>query len=318
MIDVLLLILGLVLILAGASALTDGASAIARRFNISDMVIGLTIVAFGTSAPELVISSVSSIKGSAGLALGNVVGSNIFNILLIIGITAAVHPIRVDSRTISRDVPFVLLSSLVVCFVALDSVFDAGSENRITRADGLLLLAFFAIFMRYTISMAHNSSASESNATKSLKLSVAVLYTLGGLLGLIFGGQIFVDGASGVARMLGVSEAIIGLTIVAGGTSLPELATSVVAAVKNKPDMAVGNVVGSCIFNAFLILGVSATIAPMGVEGFNISDFGVLVGASVLFWIVSYLYKKRTITRIEGILLALGYVAYMVQMVTGS
>ncbi len=316
----LFLIIGLVLILVGANALTDGASAIARRFNISDLVIGLTIVAFGTSMPELVVSTMSAINGSGDMALGNIVGSNLFNILVILGATALVRPIHVERSTITRDVPFVLLSSLVVCFVALDVFIDGAETCVVTRSEGLMLLGLFAIFLRYTFAIAHNGTDDqpEEGTVKHLSLPMGVLYSIGGLVGLVVGGQLFVDGATDIARWLGVSEAVIGLTILAGGTSLPELAASIVAALKGKGDMAIGNVVGSCIFNVFLIIGTSATIAPMNIVGLSLLDFGMLVGASVLFLLFARFYKDRTITRVEGSLLLAVYVAYIAYLVSNA
>ena len=243
------MVAGLALILAGANALTDGAASVAKRFKISDLVIGLTIVAFGTSAPELVISLLSSIQGSAEMAIGNVVGSNILNILMIIGCTAMVLPIQVGQGTMSKEIPLVILSSLVLAFMANDIWLDGGSSNVIGRADGLVLLAFFLIFMRYTFSIARNQEG-ESEEQKIAEMPVwrSSVYILGGLAGLIFGGQWFVEGASGIASSLGVSDSIIGLTLVAGGTSLPELATSVTAALKKNPGIAIGNVIGSNLF----------------------------------------------------------------------
>lgn len=251
--DIVWMILGLAMILVGANALTDGAAAVAKRFNISDLVIGLTIVAFGTSTPELVVSVTSALQGSAELSIGNVVGSNTFNILAIIGCTALVMPISVGHGTMSKEIPLMILSSLVVYFCANDMLIDGGSENIISRIDGLLMLGFFAIFLGYTFSIAKNVGDEEQQEIKKMPMWRAVVYIIGGLAALIFGGQFSVDGASGIARSLGVSESIIGLTLVAAGTSLPELATSVVAALKKNPGIAIGNVIGSNIFNVFLL-----------------------------------------------------------------
>lgn len=314
-IDILLLILGLGLILVGANALTDGASAIAKRFNISDLVIGLTIVAFGTSAPELVVSVMAALNGSAELAIGNVVGSNTFNILAIVGCTAIVMPICVGKSTMSKEIPLVILSSLAMYFCASDMLFDNASTNIISRTDGLLLLGFFAIFMGYTFSIAKDTSSEEQASTKSMPMWKAALYVTGGLAGLIFGGQIFVDGASNIARALNVSESVIGLTLVAAGTSLPELATSVVAALKKNPGIAIGNVVGSCIFNAFFIIGCAATISPLPLGTITSFDFWTLIGASALLWLCGLLIGKRKITRAEGILMVVCYIAYTVFLI---
>ncbi|MDY3068376.1 MAG: calcium/sodium antiporter [Parabacteroides sp.] len=312
MLNIIFLLAGLALILLGANILTDGSASVAKRFNISDLVIGLTIVAFGTSAPELVISVLSSLKGSAEMAIGNVVGSNIFNILMIIGCTALVMPMKVGDGTMSKEIPLVILSSLVLAAFANDVLLDGGAANVISRIDGLVLLGFFLIFMRYTFAIARNGGESqeESQEIKLMPVWKSVVFILGGLAGLIGGGQLFVEGASGVARSLGVSESIIGLTLVAGGTSLPELATSVTAALKKNPGIAIGNVIGSNLFNIFFVLGCSASIAPLPMGNINNLDMAVLVGSSVLFWLVGWFFRKRTITRPEGALLILCYVAY--------
>ena len=311
MLDILFLVGGLALILVGANALTDGAAAVAKRFNISDLVIGLTIVAFGTSAPELVISSMAAMGGSTEMAIGNVVGSNIFNVLMIIGVTACVMPIKVGKGIMSKEIPLVILSSLVLAALANDIWLDGGISNIISRIDGLVLLGFFLIFLRYTFAIARNGGdEEEGEKIKEMPIWKSVLFIAGGLAGLIYGGQLFVDGASGIASALGVSESIIGLTIVAGGTSLPELATSVTAALKKNSGIAIGNVIGSNLFNVFFVLGCSATISPLPMGGINNVDMLVLIGSAILFWLVGWFFKKRTITRVEGALLVVCYIAY--------
>ena len=315
--DIVFLLGGMALILLGANGLTDGSSSVAKRFGISDLVIGLTIVAFGTSAPELMVSLVSSIKGSAQLAIGNVVGSNIFNILMIVGLTAVVMPIKVQKNTITNEIPLVLLSSLALVACASDIVLDGGVGNVIGRGDGILLLLFFAIFMRYTFSIAKSSGEESGEQIKLMPIWKSLLFIVLGLAGLIFGGQLFVDGASGIARSLGVSESFIGLTLVAGGTSLPELATSVVAAVKKKPGIAIGNVIGSNLFNIFLVLGASATVTPLPLGNIGISDMLMLVVSSVLFWAAGWFFKDKTITRIEGAIMVALYVGYIWWLISG-
>lgn len=311
MLNTLLLIGGLALILIGANALTDGAAAVAKRFKISDLVIGLTIVAFGTSAPELVISSMAALGGSAEMAIGNVVGSNVFNVLMIIGVTAMVMPIKVGQGTMSKEIPLVILASLVLAAMANDVLFDGDASNIISRIDGLILLCFFLIFMRYTFAIARNGGdEAEGEKIKEMPIWKSVLFIAGGLAGLIYGGQLFVDGASGIASALGVSESIIGLTIVALGTSLPELATSVTAALKKNSGIAIGNVIGSNLFNVFFVLGCSATISPLPMGGINNVDMLVLIGSAIIFWLVGWFFKKRTITRVEGALLVVCYIAY--------
>ena len=309
-IHVILLLVGLVLILSGANFLTDGAAALAKRFNISSLVIGLTIVAFGTSAPELTVSVVSAINGSAELAIGNVVGSNIFNILMIVGVTAVVAPIRITRGTLTKEIPLAILSSVVVLICANDLFLGTGTENVINRADGLLMLCFFLIFLGYTFAIAHNYSDEESAEIKSLPVWRCVVYIIGGLAALIFGGRLFVDGSSEIARSLGVGESIIGLTLVPMGTSLPELATSVVAALKKNPEIAIGNVIGSNLFNVFFVLGASAAISPLPLGGITNFDLLYLLGASVLMFFVGKYHKERMITRAEGIVMILAYVIY--------
>ena len=317
MLDIVFLVGGLVLILLGANGLTDGAAAVAKRFKISDLVIGLTIVAFGTSAPELVISVMAALGGSAEMAIGNVVGSNIFNVLAIIGVTAMVMPIKVGEGTMSKEIPLVILSSIVIAFMANDILLDGGSSNVISRIDGLVLLGFFLIFLRYTFAIARSGGEEkEGEKIKEMPIWKSTLFILGGLAGLIYGGQLFVDGASGIASSLGVSESIIGLTIVAGGTSLPELATSVTAALKKNSGIAIGNVIGSSLFNIFFVLGCSASISPLPMGGINNVDMAVLVGSAILFWLVGWFFKKHTITRVEGALLVICYVAYTVYLIS--
>lgn len=315
MINALLLVGGLLLILWGANALTDGAASVARRFKISNLVIGLTIVAFGTSAPEFVVSFFSALNGSAELSIGNVVGSNIFNGLMIMGVTAIVAPIPVGKGTLSKEIPLCVLSSIVLFLCANDVLLDGGATNIISRVDGLLLLCFFAIFLGYTFAIAKDGEGEGGEVVRDIPMWKSVLFILFGLGALIGGGQLFVNGASGIARALGVSESIIGLTLVAGGTSLPELATSVSAALKKNPGIAIGNVIGSNIFNAFCVLGASATVGDLPTGGITNFDFVTLIVASVLIWIAGFFLGKRIITRPEGIFLVLCYVGYTTYLI---
>lgn len=321
--NILFLIGGLILILLGANGLTDGASALAKRFNIPNIVIGLTIVAFGTSAPELAVSVSSALKGSADIAVGNVVGSNIFNALMIVGCTAMFAPIVVQRNTLLKEIPLCILASVALLVMGNDVLLDRAVENVIGITDGLILLCFMAIFLSYTFAIAKkapqplspeeggsSSTTEEETEIKDMPLWRSLLYIVGGLAGLIWGGQLFVDGASGVARSLGVSESVIGLTLVAGGTSLPELATSIVAALKKNPEIAIGNVVGSNLFNIFFVLGCSASITPLHLTGITNLDLLVLVGSSILLWLFGVFFGKRTITRVEGGVLMACYVGY--------
>lgn len=312
MLSVIALIAGLVLVIFGADWLTKGASALARRFNISELVIGLTIVALGTSLPELVISVSSAIKGSSGIALGNVIGSNIFNGMLILGVTALITPVRFHKRMLTRELPFNMLASVVLLLVSGSMLVGGASGEYITRYDGLLLLCFLAIFIRYTFSIPATGEVEEVNGKVSM--GKVLLFIFAGLAALIAGGNLFVNGAAEVARMLGMSEAVIGITIVSAGSSLPELAVSVNAARKGNVGIALGNVLGSNILNIFFILGCSATIAPVSLEGFSCIDYYVLLTSSLLIYIVGRFGGKSVITRFEGALLVAGYVAYMVYL----
>lgn len=316
--DIVCLLGGLVLILLGANCLTDGASSLAKRFKISDLVIGLTVVAFGTSAPELAVSLSSAIKGSADIAIGNVVGSNMFNTLMIVGCTAFFAPIVVTRNTLLKEIPLCILASVALLAISNDMLLDKQPLDMVSRTDGFLLLLFFIIFMVYTFSIARQHGDEEAEEVKQIPLWLSLIYIIGGLAALVFGGNIFVDGATGIARSLGVSESVIGLTLVAGGTSLPELATSVVAALKKNPEMAIGNVVGSNLFNIFLVLGASATITPLNLIGITNFDLLSLVIASVILWFFGVFYKKRTITRVEGTILVVCYIAYTATLIVLS
>lgn len=315
--NIIFLIGGLILILLGANALTDGSASVAKRFNISNLVIGLTIVAFGTSAPELTVSVISAFKGSADIAIGNVVGSNIFNTLMIIGCTALVVPIAVTKGTISKEIPLCILASVALFICSNDAFLDGNAVNVISRSDGLLLLCFFMIFLGYTFAIARGGgeSTTEEQQIKDMPVWKSALFIIGGLAALIAGGQFFVDGATAIARNMGVSESIIGLTLVAGGTSLPELATSLVAALKKNPEMAIGNVIGSNLFNIFFVLGCSASIFPLKLGGITNFDLGVLILSSILLWLVAIYFKKRMITRIEGSIMVLCYIAYTTYLI---
>lgn len=312
-VHILFLIGGLAAILWGANALTDGAASIAKRFHISSLFIGLTIVAFGTSMPEFVISLLSALHGSSDLAIGNVVGSNLFNTLVIVGCTAIISPIFVGKGTLNKEIPFTLLASIILFICANNRLIDGDSSpDTINRTDGLLLLCFFLIFVGYTFAIAHNTSAEEEkNAIKEFPMGKAILFLILGLAALIAGGEFFVKGATNIARSWGVSESVIGLTLVAGGTSLPELATSIVAALKKNTGMAIGNVIGSNLFNIFLVLGVSATVCPMNIQGITNFDLLTLIGASALLWVFGFFYKSHTITRAEGIILVGIYIFYL-------
>lgn len=301
--DLLLIVLGVVMVLWGADRLTEGASALARRMRVPEIVIGLTIVAAGTSAPELFVSLVSALKDTPDMAVGNVVGSNIFNTLLIVGCAAMVAPMVIAPSTVKKDIPFAVGASML-----LPAVILVG--NDVSRSDGFVLLAFFALFMVYTFRVALQKGNGE-NASVAAPVNVwkSLLYVVAGLGGLIIGSNLFVDSASDVARQLDISEGVIGLTIVAGGTSLPELATSVVAARKGQSAIAIGNVIGSNVFNILLILGLTATVSPMAVQGITVVDLSVMLVSILVVWAFSY--TKYTVARWEGAVLTLAFMAYM-------
>lgn len=318
-ITVLILLAGLALILFGANYLTDGASALGKRMGLSDMMVGLTIVAFGTSTPELTISVIAALGGSGEMAVGNVVGSNIFNTLAIVGVVALCRPIVINKSLMTNEIPLVILASVALTALGCAPWLDAGVAE-VNRVEGILLLLFFAVFMRYVVASARNDSGSDNaaepeTAIAAMPLWKSIVFTLGGLAALIWGGDMFVDSASKIAAAMGVSEAVIGLTIVAAGTSLPELAASVVAALKGNPGIALGNVIGSNIFNIFLVLGLSAAVSPLTFGGIGLLDLSVLLGSALLFWLFGWKFRVRTITRVEGGVMALCYVAYITLLV---
>lgn len=308
LVDIVLLIIGLVVLIYGANFLVDGGSALAHRLKVSNMVIGLTVVAFGTSTPELVVNVVSSMDGSSALALGNVLGSNIFNILAILGVTALIVPLGVKKMTTWVEIPLAVLAAvLVLLFINGD---PAGT---ITRAEGICLLCFFVIFLVYTLMLAKFGAAGDGEEIEIKNYSVgkSVLFILLGLVGLIGGGRLLVNGAVSIAQSMGISERIIGLTIVSIGTSLPELATSIIAARKKNADMAIGNVVGSNIFNTFLILGASATITPLQVPQGILLDLIVNIVAAGLLFLFIFTGRGRKISRWEGGILLVIYIVYL-------
>ena len=312
--SIIYFIAGITLVIFGADWLTKGASGLARRFNISELVIGLTIVALGTSLPEFVISLGSALKGSSGISLGNIIGSNIFNGLLILGVAALITPIRFNPRMLSREIPFNLLASLALILVSGSMLVGGAPGEQITRYGGMLLLCFLAVFIRYTFSITGDDTEEQEEYTP-MNIGKIILFIIGGLSALIFGGNIFVDGATESARVIGLSEAVIGITIVSAGSSLPELAVSVNAARKGNVGIALGNVLGSNILNIFFILGCSATITPIGLDGFSFVDYYVLIFSSLMIYAVSKFGGKSIIKRSEGALLVITYVAYTAYLI---
>lgn len=315
-----LLIAGLVLVVKGADWLVNGASSIARRLGVSELTIGLTIVAFGTSLPELTVNLFASISGANDIAIGNIVGSNTANILLILGISAIVSPLTIQTSTVWKEIPLALLAALTLFVMANDHLIDGYPVSELSRTDGLTLIGFFLIFLWYTVGM---QKIEDGHGGKVGTLPVAAGLTLAGLVLLIVGGKLIVDGATGIVEILGISQALIGLTVVAVGTSIPELATSVVAAKKGKADIAVGNIIGSNIFNIFWILGISATIRPLIFQPALNVDLGMGIVATILLFFVVHTgaFHRRllfwlqrsghVIERKEGFLMLLIYVAYI-------
>lgn len=331
-IDLINLVLGACLILWGADKLTDGASSMARRLSVSDLVIGLTVVAMGSSLPEFSVSLFSAIQGSGGMSAGNIVGSNLFNVLAIVGAVAMICPLTVTHRTVFKDIPFTIIASLALMLLCKDHLFGSSTDDVLSRADGLVLVMFFLIFMSYTYSLATAKQDSNNGGTEALENAddskqsreessselmswrKIILLLLVGFCGLIAGGELLVDSGTSLARQMGVSETVIGLTILAGGTSLPEFAASLIAARKGSSGMAIGNVVGSCLFNIFFVLGVCSSITPMNVADINMVQLITLVGSGAMMWFFSF--TRLRITRIEGAIMFASYVAFIAYLIS--
>lgn len=308
LLNIIFLIAGLVILMYGANLLVDGGAALAHRLKVSSMVIGLTVVAFGTSTPELVVNIVSSVDGSSALAMGNVLGSNIFNILAILGITALIIPLGVKKTTTWIEIPLAAFAAILILILV-----NGEPAGQITRAEGICLLCFFVMFLLYTLALARFGGAGDGEEVeiKNYSSGKSILFILLGLAGLIGGGRLLVNGAVSIAESLGISERIIGLTIVSIGTSLPELATSIIAARKKNADMAIGNVVGSNLFNTFLILGTSATITPLQVPTGSMTDLITNIIAAVLLFVFIFTGKGRKISRWEGGIFVVLYIVYL-------
>lgn len=300
--NILFIVIGIVLVLWGADRLTDGAVAVAEKMKMPQIVIGLTIVAMGTSMPEFCVSLISALKGTSDLAVGNIVGSNIFNTLLIVGVSALVAPMSIMKTTVRKDIPFALVASALLLIMCLD--------EDISRIDAAILFVMFLIFMYITLRGAKAQGTDvEEKEKKPMATWLSVVWILVGLACLIGGSNLFVDGATAVATKLGVSEAVIGLTIVAGGTSLPELATSVVSACKGNSGIAIGNVLGSNVFNILAILGLTGVISPMTLKGITMTDLSMMVISIILIWLFSF--TKYKIERWEGAILTAVFVGYI-------
>lgn len=311
------LVLGFLLLVKGADYFVEGASSIAKKLRIPTFVIGLTIVAFGTSAPELAVSISAALKGSNDIAIGNVVGSNIFNTLVVLGASAAITPIAVEKGLIKKDYPLSIFATILLGILSLDMILFKAPAMTLGRIDGVILLVAFSFFMYTTVKSGlkqrKESNGEDEEAITVMPMWKSFLILVVGLAGIVLGGDLSVEGAKEIARAFGLSEALIGLTIVAIGTSLPELVTSVVAARKGESDIAVGNVIGSNIFNVFFILGTSATILPMNVSSTYLYDIAMLVGVMVITYIP--IAKTRKVGRPMGIIMMLAYVAYTAYLI---
>lgn len=314
LIAILLLLLGLGILIAGGESLVRGAASLAKKLGIAPLVIGLTVVAFGTSMPELVVNMIAVIKNTPDIAIGNIVGSNIANIMLILGISTVIYPLTVQRSTTWKEIPFALLAGILIFIMGNDIILDGNAANVLTRTDGLILIAFFVIFLYYIFALAKTQGNGETKVNE-YSWPKSLLFTGGGLVLLFIGGKLLVDNAIILARLAGLSEAFIGLTIVAVGTSLPELITSVIAAIRHHDDIAVGNVVGSNIFNVFWILGLSASMKNLPVGAGANADFLVNIIATLLLFAFMFISNKHKLDRWQGVLFILlyfGYLAYLI------
>lgn len=315
---ILLFVVGLALLVKGADFLVDGASSLAKRFNIPELVIGLTIVAFGTSAPELVVNVIASSKGLSDVVLGNIIGSNLFNLLAILGIAGLIYPLSVTKNTVWKEMPYSFLAALVLLILANDH-WTGADQDQVGRMDGVVLLLFFVAFLAYIALSLKQEPTVEVGEQEVLGKLKTGIYIVGGLAGLMIGGKLVVDNAINIARTMDVSERLISLTIVAAGTSLPELATSAMAAYKKKSDLAVGNIVGSNIFNIFLILGISATVNPVAYlpASYNMPVF-LLLGGTLLTFGAMFTGKRKMLDRWEAAILLIVFVGYTTYLITAG
>lgn len=313
MLNLFLLILGFIPLVYGGNFLVDGASSLAKKYNVPNMVIGLTIVAFGTSMPEFIVNVMSSAKGANEIAMGNIIGSNVLNIAVILGITSIIRTLYVKDNTSTKEIPLTIISAMAVFFLANDVLIDKVSPSQISRADGLVMLMFFIIFLSYTFSLAKEGRATEEEDFKVFTPMKSSIFIILGLVFLMLGGKLIVDNAVSLARTFGISERIIGLTIVSLGTSLPELTTSIIAAIKGNSDMAIGNITGSNLFNIFWVLGMSAIVSPIPLGGSQ-PDILLNIFVSLLLFFFVFFSKEKKLDRKKGIIFVLVYVIYLVYL----
>lgn len=317
-IQVLILLFGLILILGGANYLVEGSSSIAKKFGISEFVIGLTIVGIGTSAPEMVVSFLSSLKGNADMAIGNIVGSNIFNTMMILGITALISPLVITKNNLKRDIPLNIGVTVLLILLGLNfTLFKLGDSDQLSRLEGAILLLIFAWYLwrSFKNDSDDQNSEEESDSKASKNMLTSIIMIVGGLAGLIFGGRLFVDSATAIAKIFGVSDKFIAITVMAAGTSMPELATCVVAALKGKGQLALGNILGSNISNILLILGGAALINPLSFAGMTTVDLGAVLISAIFIFLSALLFRKKCLDRVEGailLIMEIGYLWYLI------
>ena len=317
LVPVLLLVAGLVILIFGANYMVEGASALAKKFNISNLAIGLTVVAFGTSAPELVVNTFAALQSHQDIVFGNVLGSNNFNLFIILGITGLIVPLAVQSSTVWKEIPISFLAVVTLYCLVNDSFLFSSETHFLGRIDGVILLIFFGLFLFYVYKQLKYDPTETEIKVPHLSNLIIGVYIIAGLGGLVYGGHLVVNNAVELAQLFGISEKIIGLTVVAAGTSLPELATSLVAALKKNADIAVGNIIGSNIFNIFLILGVSAVLKPIGFDLlFNI-DLYILGGGTIFLFLVMFIGKEKILERWQAATLLLFYLGYITYLVIG-
>lgn len=312
--QILILVAGLLLILFGANWLVDGSSSIAKRFGISEFVIGLTIVGIGTSTPEMVVSFMSSFQGKADMAIGNIVGSNIFNTLMILGVTALISPLVITASNLKRDIPINIAVTILLIVLGMNQTLFGAGQNQLSRLDGLFLLLIFAWYLWMSFK-SDNTDDDEDTSMKVYKPLMSVFLIVAGLGGLIIGGRLFVNSATELAKMFGVSDKFIAITVMAAGTSMPELATCVVAALKGRGQLALGNILGSNISNILLILGGAALIHPLSFSGMTPVDMGAVLVSAIFIFACAYTFKQKKMDRIEGLILLLmeaGYMWYLI------
>ena len=315
-VQIFILIAGLLLILLGANYLVDGASSIAKRFGLSEFIIGVTIVGIGTSAPEMVVSFMSAFQGKADMAIGNIVGSNIFNTAMILGVTALISPLVITKSNMNKDIPLNIMVTVLLIVLGMNFTLTGLGKDQLSRIDGLVLIGIFAWYL--WSSFRSDSVSDEEEPIKQHSIAVSTLMIAGGLGGLIFGGRLFVNSATEIARLFGVSDKFIAITVMAAGTSMPELATCVVAALKGRGQLALGNILGSNISNILLILGGSAIIAPLSFTGMTLVDLGTVLAASLFILLSAWCFKKNRLDRIEGailLMIEIGYMWYLISSI---